>query len=225
MAALASAPIWLTIGADFEKALEPKVASLYANLAIVDTTAGIKYRQMESHDPGGETAEAAHEEESGPDQHVWLGRQAAIAMAGSIRDALSRYDPEGSSTYAKNHDSFVKDIDAAFFGLKAKLAPLSGKSVFVYHPAFGYFLDEFGIEQEAVETGGKEPTQKALAGLIEEARSDGAKVIFVQTQFPTGAAQTVARAIGGVVVPIDPLAPDWLDNINRIGTALTKALK
>jgi zinc transport system substrate-binding protein len=225
MASLASAPIWLTIGADFEKALKPKIASLYSNLAIVDTTVGIKYRRMESHGHDGETEEAGPAEESGLDQHVWLGRQAAIAMAGSIRDALTTYDPAGSPTYSINHDSFVKDIDAAFDGLKAKLAPLSGKSVFVYHPAFGYFLDEFGIGQEAVETGGKEPTQKALAGLIEEARADGAKVIFVQVQFPTSAAQTVARAIGGVVVPIDPLAPDWLDNIKKIGTALTKAVK
>ena len=209
--------------ADFEKALKPKIASLYSNLAIVDTTVGIKYRRMESHGHDGETEEAGPAEESGLDQHVWLGRQAAIAMAGSIRDALTTYDPAGSPAYSINHDSFVKDIDAAFDGLKAKLAPLSGKSVFVYHPAFGYFLDEFGIGQEAVETGGKEPTQKALAGLIEEARADGAKVIFVQVQFPTSAAQTVARAIGGVVVPIDPLAPDWLDHIKRIGTGLTKS--
>ncbi len=225
MADLASAPIWLTIGVDFEKALKPKVISLYPKLTIVDTTVGIKYRQLESHHHEGETAEAEHAEESGPDQHVWLGRQAGIAMAGNIRDALSRYDPAGSATYSKNHDAFVKDINAAFDSLKAMLAPLEGKPVFVYHPSFGYFFDEFGIEQEAVETGGKEPTQKALAGLIEEARVDGAKVIFVQAQFPKSAAESVAKAIGGVVESIDPLAPDWLDNIKRIGLALTKAVK
>jgi zinc transport system substrate-binding protein len=225
MASLASSPLWLTIGVDFEKALKPKVASLYPKLTIVDTTIGIKYRQLESHRHEGETAEAGHAEESGPDQHVWLGRQSVIAMAGNIRDALSRYDPAGSSTYSKNHDAFVKDINVAFDGLKASLAPLEGKPVFVYHPAFGYFFDEFGIEQEAVETGGKEPTQKALAGLIEEARADGAKVIFVQTQFPVSAAQAVAKAIGGVVEPIDALAPDWLENIKRIGAALTRAVR
>jgi zinc transport system substrate-binding protein len=225
MADLASAPLWLTIGADFEKALRPKIASLYPKLSIVDTTAGIKYRQLEAHNHEGEPVEAGHAEESGPDQHVWLGRQAVIAMAGSIRDALSRYDPAGASTYANNHDAFVKDINAVYDSLKAKLAPLEGKPVFVYHPAFGYFFDEYGIEQEAVETGGKEPTQKALAGLIKEARDDGAKVIFVQAQFPASAAESVAKSIGGVVVSIDPLAPDWLENIKRIGTALTKAVR
>ena len=225
MASLSSAPLWLSIGVDFEKALKPKIASLYPKLTIVDTTAGIKYRQLESHTHDGEEAKAGHAEESGSDQHVWLGRQAGIAMAGNIRDALSLYDPAGSATYSKNHDAFVKDINAAFDSLKTMLAPLEGKPVFVYHPSFGYFFDEFGIEQEAVETGGKEPTQKTLAGLIEEARADGAKVIFVQAQFPVSAAQAVAKAIGGVVEPIDALAPDWLDNIKRIGMALTKAVQ
>jgi len=225
MADLSSAPLWLTIGVDFEKALKPKIGSLYPKMTIVDTTLGIQYRTLESHSHEGEAEEAGHAEESGLDQHVWLGRQAVIAMAGSIRDALSQYDPAGASVYAKNHDAFIKDINDVFNGLKARLSPLEGKPVFVYHPAFGYFLDEFGIEQEAVETGGKEPTQKTLADLIEEAREDETKVIFVQTQFPSSAAQTVAKAIGGVVEPIDPLAPDWLDNIKRIGLALTKAIQ
>lgn len=223
MAELSSAPIWLTIGVDFEKALKPKIASLYPRLTIVDTTVGIKYRQLEAHHHEGEVAEVGDAQESGPDQHVWLGRQAALAMAGNIRDALSRYDPEGSPTYSRNHDAFVKDINAVFDSLKTGLSPLHGKQVFVYHPSFGYFLDEFGIDQEAVETGGKEPTQKNLSALIAEARADGAKIIFVQPQFPASAAKTVAAAIGGVVVEIDALAPDWLDNIRRIGEALKGA--
>jgi len=225
MAELSSAPLWLTIGVDFEKALKPKIASLYPKLAIVDTTVGIRYRRLEAHYHEGEAEEAGHAEESGSDQHVWLGRQAAMAMAGNIRDTLSRYDPAGSSTYSRNHDAFVKDINAAFDSLKTELAPLDGKPVFVYHPSFGYFLDEFGIEQEAVETGGKEPTQKNLSALIAEARADGARIIFVQPQFPANAAKTVADAIGGVVVEIDALAPDWLDNIRRIGEALKRAIR
>ncbi len=225
MAELSSSPLWLTIGVDFEKGLKPKIASLYPNLAIVDTTVGIKYRRLEAHLHEGETAEAGQEDESGPDQHVWLGRQAARAMAARIRDSLAGYDPAGASIYLANHDALVADIDAAWKALERDLAPLRGKTVFVYHPSFGYLLDDFGIEQEAVETGGKEPTQKNLADLIAEARADGASIIFVQPQFPANAAKTVAVAIGGVVVEIDALAPDWLDNIRRIGEALKKAAR
>jgi hypothetical protein len=72
--------------------------------------------------------------------------------------------------------------------------------------------------------GGKEPTQKALSALIQEAKNDGAKVMFVQPQFPASAARTVAQAIGGIVVEIDALAPDWLDNMARIGATLRRAV-
>lgn len=221
MAELSSATMWLTIQADFEKGLKPKVAALYPKLTLVDTTRDVAYRTMDSHGHDGE----GDEDESGIDPHVWLGRQAVKAMAASIRDALSTADPAGTALFTANHDAFVRDVDAVFSSLVQELAPLRGKPVFVYHPSFGYFLDEFGIEQEAVETGGKEPTQKALAALIEEAQDDGAQVIFVQPQFPASAARTVAQAIGGVVVEIDALAPDWLDNIKRIGVVLGQAAK
>lgn len=229
MADLAAAAAWLSIGVDFEVALKPKIAALYPSLPIIDTTVGIDYRTLEAHDHEEDHDEEHEGEEEhidapgSKDLHVWLGRQPVKAMAAEIRDALILLDPVGEESYRANHDAFVRDVDAKFESLKTALAPLKGRPVYVFHPAFGYFLDEYGIIQEAVETGGKEPTQKALAELIAKAKEDGAKVIFVQAQFPSSAAKTVADAIGGVVQPIDPLAPDWLENIGRIGEALKQA--
>jgi Periplasmic solute binding protein family. len=60
--------------------------------------------------------------------------------------------------------------------------------------------------------------------LIKKAKQEGVKTIFVQKQFSSAAAKTVASAIGGVVVEIDPLAPAWLDNTRIMGRALQKAL-
>ncbi len=224
MRELAEASAWFVIGVDFEKSLVPKVSSLYPNLPIVDTVKNVKYRELAAHDHEGEENRKG-EKEGGKDLHVWLGRQAALAMADEIRNELIALDPDGAAAYRANRDAFAKDADAVFDNLAKELAPLRGKTVFVYHPSFGYFLDEFGIGQEAVETGGKEPTQKHLARLIEEARKDGTKVIFVQEQFPTAAAETVAKAIGGTVAKIDPLAPDWLDNLGRIGEALKRSAR
>jgi zinc transport system substrate-binding protein len=225
MAELANSAAWFTIGIDFEKGLKPKIVQLYPALRIVDTTAGVEYRKLEAHHHEGEAEHGEGEEEGGPDPHIWLGRQAAKAIAANVRDALAALDPAGSAMYSENCGSLVRDIDSTFEGLAKDLLPLKGTPVFVYHPSFGYFLDEFGIAQEAVELGGKEPTQKALAALIDEAKKDGAKVVFVQAQFPSSAAGTVAKAIGGAVEKIDPLAPDWLANLKRIGAALKKAAR
>ena len=96
--------------------------------------------------------------------------------------------------------------------------------MFVYHPAFGYFLDEFGIRQEAVEMGGKEPTPRELIGLVERVRREETAAIFVQAQFPVNTARTVAAAVGATVFPLDPLVPDWLANVRAIGDALKTVL-
>jgi zinc transport system substrate-binding protein len=228
MADLSVASIWFTVGVDFEHALEPKIASLYPGLRIVDTAERVERRMLESHH---HEAEEQHEEageqheEGGPAPHVWLGRKSVKIQAAAMRAALVALDPAGGAFYRKNYDDFAADVDSTFGALARELESLKGKPVFVYHPAFGYFLDEFGIVQEAVETGGKEPTQKGLAELAAQAKAEGAKVIFVQAQFPTAAARTLAKSIGGVVVPLDALAPDWLANIARMGEALKKAAR
>lgn len=238
MADLSRAVAWFTVGVEFERALGPKISSLYPELRLVDTTEGIRFRSLEAHDHEDEepVAEGEHEEghedeqedehgDEGLDPHVWLGRDSVKVQARHIRDALSAIDAANAAVYAANYESFAKEIDGLFTELGAKLAALRGKPVFVFHPGFGYFLDEFGIIQEAVETGGKEPTQKALAALIDEAKADGATVIFVQAQFPTEAARTVAKAIGGQVIQIDPLSADWLSNQRLMADALLKAAR
>lgn len=229
MADLGSAAAWLTIGVDFENGLVPKVRNLYPRLRLIDTTEGVSFRALEAHshdeDEHGHEEDEHDDHEGGRDVHIWLGREGALAQARQVRDLLTALDPGKTAVYARNHDALVRDIGAVFDDLAKTLTPLRGRPVFVYHPAFGYFLDEFGIEQVAVEAGGKEPNQKNLAALIDRARGENARVIFVQPQFSKTAARTVARAIGGVVVEIDDLAPDWLANLKKMGDALKAAAR
>jgi len=185
-------------------------------------------RDLQSHSHEEEEhAEGEDEDlhEGGRDPHIWLGREGDKTQAALIRDTLSQIDPAGASIYAQNYTALIRDIDSVFESLAKNLAPLKGKPVFVYHPSFGYFLDEFGIEQVALEVGGKEPTQKSLAELIARAKEHGAKVVFVQPQFSKSAAKTIVDAIDGVVVEINPLDADWLENLKRMGEALKTAIR
>lgn len=237
MAALAASRAWIKSGTDFEISLEPKIRKQYPTLSIVDGTAGVMFRELEAHSDAdeksdsGENAQAGNGDENALgielniDRHSWLGREPAKIMAGWIRDTLISIDPAGEALYRANCESLVADIDAEFDSLKSRLAPLAGTKVFVFHPSFGYFLDEFAITQEAVEVGGKEPTARALAALIEEAKRDKPAAIFVQAQFPVNAAKKIADSVGADVVSLDPLAPDWLANIKRIGAALEKTAR
>jgi zinc transport system substrate-binding protein len=216
---LAGAAAWILSGVEFEVSLRPKIAKLFPRLPIVDGTAGVVFRKIEEH--GEDETEHSDLE---IDRHTWLGREPAKLLAVHIRNTLSQIDPAGAGRYAANCDALLREIDAEFDALRLELAPLRGRSVFVYHPSFGYFLDEFGISQEAVETGGKEPGPRELARLIKRAKEERAAAIFAQAQFPVNAAKTVAAAVGAELLSLDPLAPDWLANIRRMGEALRKAV-
>lgn len=236
MAALAKAKLWVTVGIEFEEGLLPKIQALYPGLSVVDGTKGIQFRELEAHsheeeDHEGEVTGADdhgdedHEGEGGKDPHHWLGRSQAKTQAQTILDALMALDPAGEEIYKANFGAFTTKVDRLFDELVQKLEPLKGRNVLVYHPAFGYFLDELGLNQVAIETGGKEPTPKTLTDIIREARHEKATAVFVQQQFPTEAAKTVAEAVGAQVVPLDDLAGDWEGNLRLMGEALQKALK
>ncbi|MBN1241395.1 MAG: zinc ABC transporter substrate-binding protein [Spirochaetales bacterium] len=222
VAELSRASAWFLQGIETERSLAPRLASLNPTLRLVDANSGARLRSLEAHDHETEADGGAeeHDEPLDVDPHTWLGLDGALSQAANMARILSVLDPPGAATYEANRAAFERDARKAFAALEPLLAPLRGSPVFVYHPAFGYFLDHFGIEQAAVETGGKEPTQKALAALIRRAREEGVRAIFVQAQFSTAAAETVAEAVGAAVVPIEDLAEDWLANLARIGTAL-----
>jgi zinc transport system substrate-binding protein len=74
-----------------------------------------------------------------------------------------------------------------------------------------------------VEVEGKEPSSKHLVALINRARKQGVKVIFVQPQFSTKSAEAIATAIGGTVVALDPLAHDYIRNLEEMAQKIKDA--
>jgi zinc transport system substrate-binding protein len=218
---LARASTWILSGTEFEESLRPKIERLFPSLPVIDGAAGVVFRHIEDHDEGGGSGRAVPQE---IDRHTWLGREPAKILAAHIRDALAAIEPAEAERYAENYRALEREIDNEFDALRRELAPLYGKNIFVYHPSFGYFLDEFGIRQQAVETGGKSPGPRDLNRLIALAKQEQPAAIFVQAQFPAAAAKTVADAVGARLVSLDPLAPDWLANIRRMGEALKAAV-
>ncbi|MBW1973359.1 MAG: zinc ABC transporter substrate-binding protein, partial [Deltaproteobacteria bacterium] len=61
--------------------------------------------------------------------------------------------------------------------------------------------------------------------MIDIAKKKGIKIIFVQKGFDTKNARAIAEDIGGKVYEIDPLAKDWLKNMEDVAKIISKALK
>jgi zinc transport system substrate-binding protein len=217
MADLSRAQAYFSIGMPFETRILQKIASTNKDLRVFDTTEGVALRPSEDGDE--------HEHgEGGMDPHTWLDPRLAKLEAANICAGLKALDPANAPAYEANLRAVEADLDALDATIAAALAPLKGKPFMVYHAAFGYFADAYGLVQVPVAMEGKEPTARQLADLIERAKQEHVRVIFVQPQFPKGTAQSVAEEIGGVVVPMDPLAKDYIANLEDVADKIQRAL-
>jgi len=217
---LASADAWILSGAEFEISLRPKVEKAFPKLPIVDGTQGVNFRRI-TEEESGNGSHTAFE----LDRHTWLGREPAKILAAHTKDTLCKFDKKNTKYYNEHYDSVIKIINETFDQLKIDLASLKGRSVFVYHPSFGYFFDEFGIKQEAVETGGKEPSPRDINNLIKRIKEEKAAAIIVQTQFPTNAAKALADSADLEIIYLTAIGTDWLANIRQIGNALERCVR
>ncbi|MCB2227349.1 MAG: zinc ABC transporter substrate-binding protein [Desulfarculaceae bacterium] len=225
LADLGQARLYFSIGVPFEQAFLPRLAAALPKLKIVPMQRGIKLRRLEG--PGhahGKEALPGHQA-GAPDPHVWLGPREMMQMAANTTGALSALDPAHAAEYAANLAKLHQRIVALDAKLLKVLAPLKGRTVLVYHPAYGYLLDTYGLKQEAVELEGKEPGPRRLAAIVDEAKAEGIRVIFVQPQFNPATAKALARAINGVVVPLDPLARDYPANMESMAEAIARDIK
>ncbi len=238
MAKLATAMAFFTIGVPVEKGVLRKIRQSHKQLVIVETQQGITYRYLAGHDHehgeghgkndrtgGNETHSPAKADQKTPDPHIWMAPKLVKIQARNICDALNRLDPAHKKEYATNLRAFDADLDRMDARISRSLAPFKGRKMYVFHPSFGYFADAYGLIQVPIEIEGKEPGARQLAKVIDRAKKDRVKVMFVQPQFSARSAEAVAKAIGGVVVPIDPLSRDYLANLDNIAAAVEQGLR
>jgi zinc transport system substrate-binding protein len=217
---LAASDIYFRIGVPFENSFLEKILSI-SSMIIVDTRKNIVLRRMETHHHDGKNKNTG----IGNDPHIWMNPVLVKIQAHTIFTALSNLDPDNNDIYKKNYILFTNELDELDNRLKTAFKHLKTKNLFVFHPSFGYLTDAYNLKQIAVESMGKAPKGKTLSSIIKQAKKQKAKVIFAQPQFDRNAAQKIASAINGVVMFIDPLAYDYIANMENIAQTITRALK
>jgi zinc transport system substrate-binding protein len=216
LAELGKAKIFFRIGAPFERSLLRKIATSYPGLTIVDQRERVPLLHSTGHHHHGHR----HDDDA-DDHHIWLDPKRLKQQAGTIARTLIQIDRDAGKAYAVNLAALLEELDELDKQITALLAPHAGRAFFVYHPAYAYFADSYGLTQVAVETGGKEPSAKHLVALIEKAKKHKVRTIFVQPQFSEKSAKLVASAIGGIVAPLDPLDRDVPGGLLRMARTLT----
>jgi len=232
IAALSHADLYIRIGIPFEYAWMERIRSANPGMSVLDARAGIDLHSPAAHEHGHDQDEPAvadghphahHHSEDG-DVHVWTDPRLVKRLAAGIRDRLIALAPEKAPDFKRNYARFAAELEALDRDIRSLLEPLTNRRFMVFHPAWGYFAAAYGLTQIPIEKAGKEPGPRALATLIEQTRRDGIKVVFVQPQLSARSAEQVARAIGGRVLTIDPLAADYADNLRWVARRIAAAL-
>ena len=217
---LGAADLYFTAGIGLEKRLVDRVAR-GAGPRVVDACRGIERRSMS--EPLGRTGDG-HDHGGMQDPHTWLDPLLAARQARNICEALKEADPAGKQTYERNLAALRRELEELDAELKDMLQPVRGRRMYVFHPAYGYFADRFGLEQVPIQVGGASPGARHLSRLIRAARRKNVRAIFVQPQYSRRDAQAVARGVGAQVVPLDPLAEDYVRNLREMARRIRGAL-
>jgi zinc transport system substrate-binding protein len=219
--------LFFRIGVPFENGRWMEAIRSTRRVPIVDTRRGIDLRPMPSaprRQGGGligSDLNTAHDgARAGLDPHIWLSPRLLEIQARTIADAMRALDPDSANRLRMNLTQLISELDRLDRRLSTKLAPYRGQTFMVFHPSWGYFANDYGLRQVAIEIEGKEPTDDELTEIQRLARELNTGIIFVQPQIHSRAAEAIAEAIGAKVVVIDPLQPDIISNLQQVADLL-----
>ena len=233
-------------GTEFDNVWVEKFKKQYPKIKFVDTASGIEKMKNHDHDEDHDDHDehdhddhdhhAKHHEHDDDDHkkhhhhgkfdpHVWMDPVLAKTQAQNILNALKEKYPADAAKFDENFAKFVKELDELDAYAKEKLGALNGGKFLIYHPALGYFAHRYNLEELSVEIEGKEPKPAELKELIDTAKEEKIKTIFIAKGFPTKAAQTIAKETGANVVKIDILSEQWDKSMREIIDEIAKSMK
>lgn len=164
----------------------------------------------EGHGDEGHDAARDHADDrdhAGLDEHLWLDPENAKAWLGAMAAALSAADPANAARYAANAEAGRAELGALSAAIAATLRPAQGRPFVVFHDAYQYFENRFGVPAAgAVTLGDAAPPSAARVAQVRAIVARlGATCVFAEPQFAAGVVDAVAEGTGARVAVLDPL--------------------
>ncbi len=200
-------------GIEFENVWMGKISNLNKKMAILNSSRGIEFIKSTEYD-----------EDNEYDTHVWVSPRNAEIMVESIYQSLVQIDPANKEYYEANKNKYLQELEESDENITKALAGNENKKILVYHPAWGYFCRDYGLTQISIEKKGKEPTPQGIANVIDQAKKENIKIVFVSPQYSRKNADAIASEIGGQVIIIDDLDKNYINNLKEVSRSFKNAL-
>lgn len=232
---LEKADIFVANGAGMESFLD-KIISQYSSLNIIEASDGIEllkdsYHEDDDHDDDDETE---HHHEENP--HVWVSISNNIQQVKNIAKELSTLDPKNSTKYQANANEYIQKLEALKAEMHQSLSTISNRDIVTFHEAFPYFAKEFDLNIVGVieVEPDSEPSAKEMEETINTIKTLGVKSLFIEPQYPSKVAYTIAEETGAKVYTLDPIVTgesnedsydDYINKMKENLKTLKEALK
>ncbi len=168
------------------------------------------------------------------DAHLWLLPANARTIAARMAADLSQADPANAARYRANLAAFEQRLAASDARLKARLAPLAGKPFFVFHEAFDYFEEAYGLQHAGVFAVSAEvqPGARHVAAMRERLKAAGPSCVFSEPPLRPRLAETLSAGLPVHLAELDalgfalkPEAGAYETLLENLGTGLAGCLE
>ncbi|WP_425405839.1 zinc ABC transporter substrate-binding protein [Hwanghaeella sp.] len=164
------------------------------------------------HDEHDHGEHEGHDHE-GLDPHIWLDPQNAIVMVRAIADVLSADDPAHADRYAANAAKTIAALEKLTDEIAELMAPVHDKDFVVFHDAYRYFEERFGLHAAGSITISPEmsPGADRIREIRKRVKDLGATCVFAEPQFEPRLITVVLEGSNAKSGLIDPLGADLED--------------
>lgn len=192
----------------FGKDLEPFLAKVLDGQKNVLTLSKIK--ELELREFQGDHHDHDGHDHGSHDPHFWLGYKPTLQVARAIADELSKVDQANANVYSENLAEFEAKLAAQQESIHNQLAGLKHSGYFVFHDAYGYFEQDFGLKQLGFFTVSpdRKPGAKTLISIRKALASEQATCVFSEPQFTPAVIESVTRGSSARVGVLDPIGSE-----------------
>jgi zinc transport system substrate-binding protein len=148
--------------------------------------------------------EPAHENTN---PHIWLSPRGGQHIAAIASRLLCEIDPPNRDQYEQNLISYARELTALDSTIANLFDRAENRTFIQWHPAWDYLARDYQLNiQATIEHGhGDEPSVKEFKQLIDEARSQGVRVVVVGLNVESKAAEALTNEIDGVLLRLDTI--------------------
>ena len=205
-----SADLLYWIGPDMEGFLPRVLKGRSLPSVALQDLPGLKLRRFaeDSHSHAEEADDHDHDHRPGSlDAHLWLSPVNARVIAGKIASDLISADPANAARYQSNLKAFDERLDALDVRLKARLAAIEGKPYFVFHEAFDYFEEAYGLKHAGVFSVAAEvqPGAQHVAAMRARLQEVGKTCVFSEPPLRPRLAETLVAGLPVKLAELDAL--------------------